>query len=303
MQPDVPFFSVIVPTYNRPGQLADNLRSLASLDYPRERFEVLIVDDGSACPLDPVLRSFRGALDLTLLRQRNRGPAAARNAGAARARGELLAFTDDDCRPAPGWLRALAKCLGAAPDRAVGGRTVNALPANPYSAATQLLLEYVYEYCHADVARGPFFASNNLALRADRFQTIGGFDIAFPRAAAEDRDLCDRWIQQGYQLAYAPEAVVYHAHPLSFRTFCRLHFNYGRGAFTFHRARDRRGSRSLLVRPPFYLKLPLSPLRGQRGRRALWLSALLALSQGANGAGFAWESFVTGPRRARRCKV
>jgi len=103
-----PFFSVIVPTYERAGQLSVCLHALACQSYPRDHFEVLVVNDGSEAPPEAVVDCFRDKIDVTLLTQPHAGPAAARNNGAERARGEFLAFTDDDCRPAPNWLKALA---------------------------------------------------------------------------------------------------------------------------------------------------------------------------------------------------
>ena len=84
------------------------------------------VDDGGDPPLGEVVAPFESNLTLTLLRQANGGPAAARNAGAKRARGEFLAFTDDDCLPEPGWLTGLAEALSGAPDCMVGGAILNA---------------------------------------------------------------------------------------------------------------------------------------------------------------------------------
>jgi glycosyltransferase involved in cell wall biosynthesis len=141
-----PIFSIVVPTYQRPGQLAACLQSLTYLDYSRADFEVIVVDDGSAMPTDKVVQPFRDQLEVVLLRQANAGPAAARNTGAARARGTFLAFTDDDCTPAPQWLQALAKHFATSPDYAIGGQTHNALPANPYATASQLLISYLYAY-------------------------------------------------------------------------------------------------------------------------------------------------------------
>jgi glycosyltransferase involved in cell wall biosynthesis len=89
-----PFISIIVPTYNRPAQLKTCLESIASLDYPADRFEVIVVDDGGETPLERVVSPFRVKIDLTLLSQPNSGPAVARNSGALRAKGKLLVFTD-----------------------------------------------------------------------------------------------------------------------------------------------------------------------------------------------------------------
>ena len=111
-----PTFSIIIPTYQRPTQLAVCLRSLTGLNYPRERFEVIVVDDGSTTPLDAVVASVRDSLNVMLTRQDNGGPAAARNTGAARARGTFLAFTDDDCTPTPDWLHTLGARFAMTPE-------------------------------------------------------------------------------------------------------------------------------------------------------------------------------------------
>jgi glycosyltransferase involved in cell wall biosynthesis len=285
-----PLFSVIVPTYGRPGQLTTCLQALAHLRYPREQFEVIVVDDGSTLPLAGVVAACQDRLDVTLLRQAHAGPAAARNTGAAHATGQIFAFTDDDCRPAHDWLQTLQLRFTSAPPQIVGGRTCNALPANPYSAASQLILDMVYGYYNADPGQARFFASNNLALPASHFRAIGGFDASF--TTSEDRELCDRWLHYGYGMTYAPEVIVYHAHALTLRTFWWQHFNYGRGAFCFHRIRARRGSGRFRQELKFYTRLPLllgRSLSQEPGRRRLLLSALLLVWQGANTAGFFWE--------------
>ncbi len=86
-----PSFSVIIPTYQRPEQLGTCLSALTELDYPSDRFEIIVVDDGSPVSPEPVVASFRDRLNLTLLTQPNSGPASARNTGAAHAKGEFLA--------------------------------------------------------------------------------------------------------------------------------------------------------------------------------------------------------------------
>jgi GT2 family glycosyltransferase len=287
MKESPPVFSIIIPTYDRPAQLAACLQALARLDYHRDRFEVLVVDDGSQTPPETVVTSFRDRLDVTLLAQPHAGPAAARNCGAARAKGRFLAFTDDDCMPAPGWLQSLAARFASTPDQIIGGRTLNALSDNLYSTTSQTIIEVVYAYYNTDPNQASFFASNNLAVPADRFRAIGGFDETF--MTSEDRELCDRWLHHSYRMTYAPEAVVYHAHALTLRTFWRQHFRYGRGAFRFHQTRARRGWGRFMPEPKFHLTLLGYPFSQARGRRALRLAASLMLSQVASAAGLAWE--------------
>jgi GT2 family glycosyltransferase len=288
-------FSVIVPTYARPRQLAACLESLARLDYPRDRFEILVVDDGSGTPPEALTASFRDRLDVTLLTQRHAGPAAARNAGAARARGRFLVFTDDDCLPAPDWLRRLEAAFEHTPDHMLGGRTLNRLTGNPYATASQVILEAVYAFYNPGPTAVGFFASNNLALPAGLFRTVGGFDETFPLAAGEDREFCDRWRQRGYRMAYIPEAVVLHAHPLTFRTFCKQYFNYGRGALRYHRLRAQLASGTMAQDLSLHARiLPLvrEPISRLPRRQVVSVGVLLMVWELANAAGFFYEKYA-----------
>ena len=290
MEETLPFFSIVIPTNNRPAQLKNCLESLSGLDYPLKCFEVIVVNDGGQIPLEPVVAPFRDRIDLKLLSQPHSGPAIARNLGAAHARGKFLAFTDDDCATASNWLRKLTARFATAPDCAVGCRTINALPNNSYSTTSQLLIDYLYSYYNADPNNARFLTSNGLALPAERFYAVGGFDTTFRRAGAEDRELCDRWLDHRYKMTYDPQAVVYHAHVLTLRTFWRQHFNYGRGAFHFHQIRARYSQIAIKVEPlSFYFNLVSYPFSHVQAGRSLLVAALLVIAQVANVAGFLLE--------------
>jgi GT2 family glycosyltransferase len=285
-------FSVVITTYNRPGPLASCLEALSRLDYPKEAFEVIVVDDGGRQRLDAVVHPFRQLLDVKLIRRDHGGAAQGRNTGAVLARGRYLAFTDDDCCPAPGWLRSLESGLKRDPAALVGGRTANALGSNLCSAASQLIVDIVYEHYNPNPENARFFASNNMALDAGIFRGLGGFDEGFVLTACEDRDLCERWRHQGHRLRYAPDARVDHYHRLSFASFCRQQFTYGRGAVRFHRLRARRGSGRLWREVGFHFHVGrwlLRPFRETSGPRALALAALLVVWQVVNAAGYFYE--------------
>lgn len=270
------------------------MQALARLNYPRDRFEAIVVDDGSESPPEPVVGSYQGQIDVKLLSQHHAGPAAARNTGAARAKGDFLAFTDDDCAPDPGWLQALAAHFAAVPDHLIGGRTLNALPDNPYSTASQSLISYLYSYYDSNPNDARFFASNNLAVATASFHAIGGFDTTYTLAASEDREFCDRWRYYGYHMSYAPAAMVYHAHALTLRSYWRQHFNYGCGAAQFHAARALRDRQGIKLEPPsFYINLLYYPFTQGIGWRAPLQSLLLLISQIAHTLGYFRE-------RARR---
>ena len=287
MSASTPLFSIVVPTYQRPAQLAFCLEAIADLDYPTDRFEVIVVDDGSGDPPEAAVAAVRGRVDVTLLAPPHRGPAAARNAGAAHAKGDVLAFTDDDCVPDASWLRAFAQCVGTDATSAAGGRTLNARPRNIYSTTSQLLIDYLYAYYNTESAQARFFTSNNLAVPTRAFWEVGGFDVTFPLAAAEDREFCDRWVHCGRRLVYAHDALIRHAHALTMGRFWRQHFNYGRGAFHFHRIRAARGHDRMRIEPPaFYLGLLGHPFSHVPRRRTLALVMLMMLAQIANATGF-----------------
>ncbi|NEQ26051.1 MAG: glycosyltransferase [Microcoleus sp. SIO2G3] len=298
-----PFFSIIVPTFNRPDRLAACLQSFAQIDYRRDRFEIIVVDDGGDVPLTSVVAAFQAQLSVTLLRQPHAGPAAARNTGTTQAKGEFLVFTDDDCLATSDWLEKLAARFTETRDRIIGGTTLNALSSNFYSTASQLLIDYLYSYYNFNPNEARFFASNNFALSKTLFEAIGGFNITFPLAAGEDREFCYRWLDRGYGMTYAPEVVVYHAHELTLFKFWRQQFNYGRGAFYLRQVCSQLNSTpSKLESPQFYLNLLVYPLQ-QKIPFSLPLTVLFVVSQVATAAGILWEKLSKGHKNFDRSFV
>jgi GT2 family glycosyltransferase len=292
-----PIFSVIIPTYRRPAPLVRCLEAMARSVLDRAGYEVIVVDDDGSAALEEAVAPLRGRMAVRLLRQENAGPAAARNTGAAVARGRFLAFTDDDCIPAPDWLDALTGPLRADPRSLVGGRVRNPLQANPYSSASQAILDLVYAHYNADPLRARFFASNNMALPAESFRALGGFTPSF--RTSEDRDLCDRWLGAGFPMVYAPDAVVDHVRALTMGAFWRQHLGYGRGAYRFNRAHAQRSASDSTLESSFYIatlrRLP-GVLKGLPPGRAAALVGLLGLWQAANLTGFTSEAVGSGLR-------
>jgi GT2 family glycosyltransferase len=291
-----PSVSLVVPTFRRPKRLASCLESLAALDYPGELLEVVVVEDGGPTgALDPLReRDFNG-LRVVWADQPHRGPAVARNRGARLASNELLAFTDDDCRPRSDWLIEFARELSRRPRSVVGGQTINALTDNAYSRASQALVTYMVKCGQGKEQQ--FFASNNFALSRNLFEEVGGFAETFPCAGGEDRELCDRLVQQGIQLTHVPKAVIDHDHFLTARTFWRQHFGYGRGAYHYHLThsarRDTTQARDLAHRlttfdARFYVDLLRYPF-GADEDRPVTTSMLLLLSQLPNTLGYFGE--------------
>lgn len=285
-------FSIIIPTYNRPQALARCLDSLSQLNYPQNGFEVIVVDDGSRESLEPLLTAYKDRVLLQLIRQKNAGPASARNAGSINAKGTFLAFTDDDCMPAQNWLTELERVLLSAPECMVGGRVVNGLPANIYARASHLVLDIVYAHYNEEGANPRFFASNNMAVPTHVFSSSGGFDVSYPHAGGEDREFCDRWLALGHGMTYAPGAIVHHYHDLTLATFWRQHVAYGKGAFRFNRSHALRGREPSTIRLDFYGSFfPRfhKAVAGLNKKVKCSLLSLMAIWQAANTVGFLSE--------------
>ena len=180
-------FTVVVPTYGRPEGLRSCLESLVAQRYPRSRFEVIVIDDGSAIPAAPIAASFDDRLQVRVRRQANAGPAAARNHGGMSARGSYIAFLDDDCVAEPGWLRGFESAFLAHPrDTLLGGDLANPFTDNVYAEVGELILRVLLACYRPEPGGVYFFRTANLAVRADEFRACGGFDPMFE--TAEDRE-------------------------------------------------------------------------------------------------------------------
>ena len=197
-----PRISVVIPSHGRETRLAFALDALAAQTLDRSDFEVVVVRDGGT--------PRRAAVAPEGLRARfyervpRGGPGAARNVGWREARGDLVAFTDDDCRPAPAWLQALIDASGD--DSAlVQGRT------DPDPDERHLLGGLART--QAVAAPTGWYQTCNIAYPRALLERLGGFDEGYTRAG-EDTDLAMRALEAGARAVFAPEAVVWHAvHP------------------------------------------------------------------------------------------
>jgi glycosyltransferase involved in cell wall biosynthesis len=277
--------SVIVPTRDRPGRLRHCLRALE--EQTASGFEVVVVDDGSVDAV-AVADVVAGARHARLVVAAGRGPAAARNVGAAAAGGPLLCFTDDDCRPEPGWLDAIAG-RAAQGAHVVAGPTVTAITGNPYSVASQTVTNHLMEES-CDVAHGTagFAPTSNVACLAEVWRAVP-FDDRYPSAAGEDRDWCARLADHGIAVHIEPAARVWHDQDLTLKTFWRQQVRYGRGALRFH---QRNGAGRGLQPARFYTEL----VRAGFAHGAV-VGALVVLAQAATAWGIATEAVRSRRRR------
>lgn len=268
-----PQVSVIVPTRDRPEQLAACLVALER--QQGVSIEAVVVDDRSSEPsavdavvdASPIARVVRG---------RGSGPAAARNLGAAAATSGVLCFTDDDCRADPEWAATLAARMGGGAP-AVAGATLTPPGASPQAVAAQAITNHLTLWGRSPSGTEVAFApTSNLACTAELARSLP-FDEGFPLAAGEDRDWCSRLAGAGHALAYEPAAIVWHHQALTLRGFWRQQVRYGRGAHRWHRTRP---SGQRLQPPAFY-----AGLVGRGFSHGLGPGALVVMAQLATAAG------------------
>ncbi|RYG10676.1 MAG: glycosyltransferase [Burkholderiales bacterium] len=207
---NTPAVSVVISVKNRSSMLLDCFRGLAAQTLPKERFEVVVLDNCSSEDLGPVFEQAR-ALGLELRTMRtteDRGPAPARNQGVRLARGEFIAFTDSDCRPVPRWLEAALEAFNAVDVAMVSG---------PVLGKPEQTAGFTSKLSFAVATEHPTFPTANLLIRRDVFNSMDGFNEALcfrdplNRATeCADTDLAWRIIKKPYQRRFVPEAVVYH---------------------------------------------------------------------------------------------
>ncbi|MEV8094596.1 glycosyltransferase family 2 protein [Kitasatospora sp. NPDC085879] len=242
---EAPTVTVVVCTRNRPDSLRHCLDSLLRTDYPY--VEVVVVDnapDGTGTR-DLVLEHYSDRVRYVC--EPEQGSARARNAGLAAARGEICAFADDDLLVDRGWVTALAEAFLA--DDRTACVTGLVLPAELDTAA-QAALESYGGYSRGFAARswslhdanadplqrfsvGRFGSGANMAFRTEVLRAVGGFDPATgagtPARGGEELYAFFSVYNSGHDIAYQPEAIVWHCHPRTDEALARQVFNFGVG--------------------------------------------------------------------------
>ena len=221
-EPLAPLVSVVIASRDRPLPLQQLLDDLFEQDIGLERFEVVVVDDGSEPPLEPVFPNLRS------LRTPGVERCHARNRGAELARAPWVLFLDDDVRLGPAFLAHHLAGQSTWPGSLIIGKV--ALPLewdeSPFGRWRRKL-----EASNFPATAGPhdfagFCTAQNMAVPREKFLDMGGFD---PRMViVEDQELGLRWLEQGGQVCYLPEAVAVHHDPnRDFTAFCgRLEHGY-----------------------------------------------------------------------------
>ncbi len=208
--------SIVVPANNAEKTIAPCLYGLRAQTQPAD--EIIVVDDGSR-DMTCEIAEARGA---RVLRQSNRGAAAARNLGAQNACGEIVLFIDADCVPDVHWIEAITAPFA---DGSIVGASGMKQTQQRALVPAFIQMEFDYRYDQMREHRYiDFIDSGTSAYRRDVFLKDGGFNARL--FDAEDVDLSYRLSEQGYRMAFAANAIVYHRHPESLIAYLRRKFTY-----------------------------------------------------------------------------
>lgn len=225
------FFSIIIPSYNRSAEISELLGSLSEIDYPTEKFEVIIADDGSLDETPKIVDEFRKQVPFVLLyfSQKNQGPGAARNLGMLKARGDFYIFLDSDVMVPSHWLRTIDRALNLEEADAFGGPDSFRDDFPPLLKAINYSMTSFISTGGLRGRKGKKLAkyyprSFNMGLSRKLWEQIGGFGSL---RHGQDIEFSNRIIKSKAKIIYIAGAEVYHKRRTNLRRFYKQVFNWG----------------------------------------------------------------------------
>jgi len=215
-----PVVSIVIPTYNAGPALKETIEACVAQDYPDDRLEVVIVDDGSTDETASLVSGY----PVTYIYQENRGPAAARNRGWRAAKGEIVCFTDSDCVPEREWVKKLVEWYTFEDVGGVGGSYGI---RNPSSPLANLIHREILARHKAMPRYVSFLGSFNVSYRRRTLEEVEGFDESFRHASGEDNDLSYKVLKAEHRLVFVRDARVAHLHTERLRKYLREQYRHG----------------------------------------------------------------------------
>ena len=216
----IQLISIIIPAYNSEETVGKTIESLLKQNYPKKNYEIIIVDDGSTDRTIDIVKKFK---NVRLIKQKHKGPAAARNLGVKHAKGDIVLFTDADCVPSKNWIKNMIKPFKNKKIVGVSGsyKTLN---------KDKLIARFAgYEIAdrHESMKKEKnidFIGTFSAGYRKNIFLKFCGFDESFPIASGEDPELSFKISKAGLRMVFQPEAFVHHRHPETLQKFLKQKF-------------------------------------------------------------------------------
>ncbi|MEA4907336.1 MAG: glycosyltransferase [Anaerolineaceae bacterium] len=220
-----PTVSIIIPVYNGERSIGACLESLLAQRYPQDAFEIIVVENGSTDATSDIVARY----PVRLLHSAKRGPAAARNLGAANSQADILAFTDADCTADPHWLAELVTLYRDAAIGGVGG-TILAPQDSPQNFVERFSHDFppLVNFITGEHEFLPHLYTPNASYRRHLFEQVDGFNEQL--LTTEDVDLAWRLqLQTGIRIEYCADAIIYHHHRSTRQGLARQYRHYGFG--------------------------------------------------------------------------
>jgi cellulose synthase/poly-beta-1,6-N-acetylglucosamine synthase-like glycosyltransferase len=217
--------SIIIPVYNAQGTISLCLESLVRQNFTGGRYEIICVDDGSVDNSLQIMKSFESEIPVVIIEQENSGPAAARNAGAAKAGGEIILFTDSDCELDQKWLEEMIEPFKNDDIGGVQGRYMTR-----QTKVIALLDQIDIEGRYQKLMRSNYIDSigtYSAAYRRELFHRLGGFNCSYKTACGEDFEFSFLLSKLGYKMVFAERAICYHRHPDTLYRYLKTKYSRG----------------------------------------------------------------------------
>lgn len=206
----LPNVSLVVAVYDAEQTIEDCIKSLISLNYPKDKIELLFVNNNSTDRTLEILNKYEDKIKI--LSEKKQGPAATRNRGILNANGEVIAFTDSDCIVDKDWLIYMVKPLEDESIGIVGGKILSVQPCN----YIEKYGETIHDHEKAvNVSKIPYIITMNWACRLSVLKKVDYFNESFIKC--EDTELSRRIFLAGYRLIYCPDAIIYHRNEKTLR--------------------------------------------------------------------------------------
>lgn len=276
-------FSIVIPTYKTDVVLMQCLDALSHQSVDRKFFEVIVVNDGGKSDIYEKLSCLKDKLTLKYFYQENKGPAAARNIGLKHAKGNIILFLDDDSLPPKDWLKTVMKAWENFPDfDGIGGYTISEFTDSIYCRVNSDFFNWYLEQ-HANDKLHPFLVTCNSGYKKGILDRVGNFDESYKKPSGEDRDLNIKISKIDGKLRLDKNIVVYHDRDLTFYSFVKKHYNYGKAACLIYA----RYPELKFLTSDSYIALYRSILKKYRSLREKFMAfLLLTLSQLATITGY-----------------
>ena len=210
--------SVVVPVYNSEGTIGNTVKALLKQNYPKNKYEIVLVDDGSTDKTVEVVSKF----PVKIIKLKHKGPANARNVGAKKSKGDIVLFTDADCIPDKNWIKNMVKPFK---NEKVAGVSGTYKTLNRHSLLARFI-GYDIQYRHEKMKKKryiDFVGTFSAGYRKSVFLKEGGFDTTFLMSSGEDPELSYR-IAKKHKIVFQPSAFVKHPHPDRLKRYLRQKF-------------------------------------------------------------------------------